>query len=256
MNKSKKKILIVGGSGTIGKNLINYFLKKNHTVINMDKNLYKNDSDNYTFIKVDITKKSNLRNKFKYLEKKFKKIDTCINLFHFKGGYNLKPHSKFFNSFEKYSFEVWKKTLDTNLNSLFLICQHVVKIFKKHRIKGTIVNTSSTYGINAPNHTIYANSGINSPISYATTKGAIINFSKYLATYYASENIRVNVVCPGGIRNMNQSKTFVKNYSKITPMRRLANEYEFNEIYEYLAIGKSDYVTGAVFSVDGGFTAW
>lgn len=255
MNKTKK-ILIVGGSGTIGKNLIYYFLNKKHIVINFDKNLHLVDSKNYEFIKVDITDKNNLSNKFKYLEKKYNYIDSCINLFHFKGGYSLKPYSTFFNSFDDYSFDIWKKTLDTNLNGLFLICQHVIKIFKRNKKGGTIVNTSSTYGINSPNHRIYGNSGINSPISYATTKGAIINFSKYLATYYATENIRVNIVCPGGIKNQNQSKIFVKNYSKITPMKRLANEYEFNEVYEYLSIGNSDYVTGAVFTVDGGFTAW
>jgi NAD(P)-dependent dehydrogenase (short-subunit alcohol dehydrogenase family) len=256
MNKNKKYILIVGGSGTIGRNLINYFLKKEHFVINLDRNPYLNQSINYRFIKVDITNKNNLNKKFEFLKKNFEKIDTCINLFHFKGGSKLKPHAKFFNSFEDYSFKIWKETIDTNLNSLFLICQHMVKIFKKNKSGGTIVNTSSTYGINSPNHTIYGDSGINSPISYATTKGAIINFSKYLATYYAREKIRVNVVCPGGIQNKNQSKEFIKKYSKITPMKRLAKEHEFNEIYEYLSIGKSDYVTGAIFTIDGGFTAW
>ena len=126
----------------------------------------------------------------------------------------------------------------------------------KKRGKGSIVNFSSTYGINSPKHHIYGKSKINSPISYATTKSAIINFSKYLATYYGKENIRVNVISPGGIENKGQSNEFKKNYNLNTPMNRLAKAHEFNEVVQVLLSDASSYMTGANISIDGGWTAW
>ena len=179
-----------------------------------------------------------------------------VNLFHFKG--NLKKLDKqhpFFHSFENYSFKNWKKVIDVNLNGLFLISKYVIQIMKKRK-KGSIVNFSSTYGINSPKHHIYGKSKINSPIAYATTKSAIINFSKYLATYYGKENIRVNIISPGGIENEGQSYEFKKNYNFNTPLNRLAKAHEFNEVVQVLLSDASSYMTGANISIDGGWTAW
>jgi NAD(P)-dependent dehydrogenase (short-subunit alcohol dehydrogenase family) len=125
----------------------------------------------------------------------------------------------------------------------------------KHK-KGIIVNTSSTYGINSPIKSVYGKSGINSPIGYATTKAAIINFTKYIATHYADKNIRANVLSPGGIYNKNQTNYFKKEYNKRTPMNRMANVDEFNESVLYLISDASRYVTGSNLVVDGGWTAW
>ena len=65
-------------------------------------------------------------------------------------------------------------------------------------------------------------------ISYATTKAAIFEFSRYLATHWSEHNIRVNSISPGGVQNIAQSEEFTESYSKLTPLRRLAlpNEYQ------------------------------
>lgn len=254
----KNKIIIIcGGSGQIGQSLIDYLLKYNATVINLDLiSSKKIINKNYIFLKTNLTLEKSVKKNIKYIEKKFNRIDGLVNLFHFKG--NLKKldnqHS-FFNSFENYSFKNWKKVIDVNLNGLFLISKYVIQVMKK-RGKGSIVNFSSTYGINSPKHHIYGKSKINSPISYATTKSAIINFSKYLATYYGKENIRVNVISPGGIENKGQSNEFKKNYNLNTPMNRLAKAHEFNEVVQVLLSDASSYMTGANISIDGGWTAW
>ena len=122
--------------------------------------------------------------------------------------------------------------------------------------KGNIINVSSTYGIVSPNKNIYGKSGINNPIGYSTTKGAIINFTKYIATHYSDYNIRANVISPGGVKNSMQSKEFVKNYNKNTPLQRLAEPWEYNEAFLFLASDASSYMTGANLIVDGGWTAW
>ena len=70
---------------------------------------------------------------------------------------------------------------------------------------------SSTYGIVSADKSIYGESGINSPVAYASSKGAIINLTRYMATHLCDYDIRVNCLSPGGVYN-NQSEEFVKNY--------------------------------------------
>lgn len=250
-----KNILICGGSGQLGLSLIKFLLKKEAKIYNFDISNINIKHKNYVFRKVDVSNESLFIKTFKNLINKNTHIDILINLFHFKGGKKLKPFNKFFNQFHNYPTKIWKKTLDVNLNGLFIVCKHVLRNMLKSK-KGIILNISSTYGINSPNKNIYGNSGINNPIGYATSKAAIINFTKYIATHYADKNIRANVLSPGGIKNKNQTKTFIKEYSKRTPMQRMANEDEFNETILYLISDASRYVTASNFVVDGGWTAW
>lgn len=253
---SKKIIVVTGGSGQVGKNLIKFLLEKKSIVINLDLNNYKNLKRNYHFLKTDFSDEKSVIKSILDIKKKFKKIDSCINLFHFKGGSRLTPGHPFFSSFHNYPTELWEKTILTNLNGLFFVTREVVKLMLKKKLGGTIVNFSSTYGVNSPNYKIYGSSGINNPIAYATTKSAIINFTKYLATHYAKKNIRVNTISPGGIENKNQTKSFKDKYSELTPMGRLAKPNEFNEAVLYLISDASSYTTGSNILVDGGWTAW
>lgn len=250
-----KIILICGGSGQLGSSLIKFLLKKKAKVINLDLYDLHTTDTNYYFFNTDITKEKKVIKIINVIEKKFKRINALINLTHYKGSQKLKPFNSFFNEFHNYSLKIWKKTLDINLNGLFIITKEVIKIMVKSK-QGVIVNISSTYGINSPDKYIYGKSGINNPIAYATTKAAIINFTKYIATHYADKNIRANTLSPGGIENQNQSEEFKKNYSNRTPMRRLAHKEEFNESILYLISDASSYMTGSNLIVDGGWTAW
>ena len=114
---------------------------------------------------------------------------------------------------------------------------------------------SSTYGIVSPNKNIYGDSGINSPVAYATSKSAIIQLSKYLATHLAEKNIRVNTLSPGGVFN-NQSSEFIKNYEKLTPLGRMATVRDYDGPIVFLLSDSSSYMTGSNLVVDGGWTAW
>ena len=250
-----KNILICGGSGQLGISLIKFLLGKEARIFNFDISNIKIKHKNYFFRSVDVTNEKKFIKNLKDINKEYSKIDILINLFHFKGGKQLKPFNKFFNQFHNYPTKIWKKTLDVNLNGLFIVCKHILKSMLKNK-KGVILNISSTYGINSPNKNIYGNSGINNPIGYTTSKAAIINFTKYIATHYADKNIRANILSPGGIKNNNQSKAFVKEYSKRTPMKRMAHDDEFNETILYLISDASRYVTGSNVVVDGGWTAW
>ena len=93
------------------------------------------------------------------------------------------------------------------------------------------------------------------PAAYSAIKGGIIAFSKYLATYYAENNIRVNCLSPGGIYD-NQPGSFVEKYSQKTPLGRMAKPSEIVGGAIYLASDASSYVTGHNLIIDGGWTAW
>ena len=262
-----KNALVIGGLGQIGINSVEILLAAGATVEVLDiveesdnksiKNLRnlcnKND---LIFSNIDITNEKEVNKKIIETLKNFGSIDILINHAHFKGDPKfLKPHSEFFSSFEHYPFDVWKKTIDVNLNGLFLITKAVGAVMKKQK-SGVIVNTASTYGLVSPNKSIYKDSGINSPITYAVTKAAIINFSRYLATHWADYGIRINTLSPGGVDNPGQSEDFKKNYSKLTPLNRLAKENEYQGAILFLSSKASSYMTGSNLIVDGGWTAW
>ena len=82
----------------------------------------------------------------------------------------------------------------------------------------------------------------------------MINLTKFLATHLAP-NIRVNCIAPGGVR-FDQDEEFIKKYSKLTPMNRMMEKNELNELVEFLCSSGSSYMTGSTIIVDGGWTSW
>jgi NAD(P)-dependent dehydrogenase (short-subunit alcohol dehydrogenase family) len=91
-------------------------------------------------------------------------------------------------------------------------------------------------------------------IGYSVSKAGVIQLTKHLAVHLAP-GIRVNCLVPGGVK-YKQDKDFIRKYSEKVPLKRMMNANEMNQIIEYLCSEGSSYVTGAVFTVDGGWTAW
>jgi NAD(P)-dependent dehydrogenase (short-subunit alcohol dehydrogenase family) len=205
---------------------------------------------------VDFTKSDQIIEFYNKIQSSKKKIDGLINCFHYKGNSRkLQTDSTFFNYLENYTLESWDMVHDVNLKGTFLACQSIIPFFKKNEAGGVIVNISSTYGMVSANESIYGDSGINSPVAYATSKAAVINLSRYFATHLAKFNIRVNNLVPGGVLN-NQSEEFIRNYEKLTPMKRMAKEDEYSGAIIFLLSDSSRYMTGSTLVIDGGWTAW
>lgn len=165
----------------------------------------------------------------------------------------------FLAPFEDYDYEQWRKIMAVNLDGMFLMAQAV----GKHMVAqggGSIIQTSSIYGLLGPDQRIYEGSQylgrqINSPGVYATSKAGIIGLTLYLATYWADKGVRVNAIAPGGVES-GQNNEFMRRYSARIPLGRMAKADEMVGALLYLASDASSYVTGQTLAVDGGLTAW
>jgi NAD(P)-dependent dehydrogenase (short-subunit alcohol dehydrogenase family) len=150
--------------------------------------------------------------------------------------------------------EEWEAAMRINSTGLFLSC----KIFGEQMIEqrsGVIVNISSIYGVVGPNFNIYEGTDITSPANYAFAKGGMINFTRYLASFYGKFGIRVNSISPGGFRTEDQPEVFVQNYSRQTLLGRMAADDDIKGAAVFLASDASAYITGQNLMVDGGWTA-
>jgi len=217
----------------------------------LEISLRKKYSTNPLTLNLDITNESDVKQLVQKTLKKYKKIDGLINNAHI----ILRNHPQRDESFENYPLELWNTTI-SNLKSVFLCSREVGKVmFKQHY--GVIVNISSIYGIKGADQRIYGKSRLNSPVSYAVTKGGIVNFTRYLAAYWRGKNIRVNTLTLGGVLDKKlQSKDFIKKYSDKTIIGRMANVDDYDGALLFLVSDASSYMTGANLIVDGGWTAW
>ncbi len=123
---------------------------------------------------------------------------------------------------------------------------------------GNIINVASTYSLVAPNQSLYDfGDGDFSykPVDYVLSKSFIPNFTRYLATLYAKENIRCNAIVPHGIEQGHDQK-FIHNFSKLSPLGRMCDKDELTGPFTFLASDASSYMTGSLLVVDGGWTAW
>ena len=117
--------------------------------------------------------------------------------------------------------------------------------------QGIILNISSDLSVIAPDQRLYSHLGITKPISYSVIKHSLTGLTKYLASYWAKYNVRVNSFSPGGIYN-NQEKIFVRKIKKLIPMGRMAKKEEYKETIKFLCSEASSYITGQNIVSDGG----
>ena len=127
-------------------------------------------------------------------------------------------------TFEKQSVESWRRAFEVNLTAVFELCQGFAPIMKDS-IGSSIVNISSIYGLLGPDWRLYAETNMGNPAAYGASKGALIQFTRWLSTTLAP-SVRVNAICPGGIFR-NQPESFVSQYEQRTPMARMAKEEDF-----------------------------
>ena len=161
--------------------------------------------------------------------------------------------------FETYPEESFDLVMDVNVKGTLLCCQ-VVGGRMAAAGRGSIVNVSSIYGILSPVQSLYdfrraAGEEFVKPVAYSVSKSAVLNLTRYLATYWAKSGVRVNTVTLAGVAN-DQPREFVDAYTARIPVGRMAEPNEYLGAVVFLASDASSYVTGANLVVDGGWSAW
>ncbi|EIJ80536.1 short chain dehydrogenase [Bacillus methanolicus PB1] len=261
-----KTAIVTGGAGILGRHFCSGLADAGANVavvdVNIDeaKKVAHHINSNYkghaVAIHCDVTDEKSIKTMVSEVLNKFGEI----NILHNNAAGKSNNLDKFFANFEDYDLNQWKEIMDTNITSMFLIAKEVGKVMKKQGKGGSIIQTSSVYGILAPDQRIYEGSfylgrKINTPAIYAASKAGVVGFTKYLATYWAKDGIRVNTITPGGVES-GQNDIFRQNYSNRVPLGRMAYPEEIVGALIFLASDASSYVTGQNIVVDGGLSAW
>lgn len=243
MNSLKDKVIIVtGGSGLLGKEIVKNLKSWGAIAINADINVETDLASG--LLNVDITSEDSVESSIKTVLKYYGKIDGLVN--------NAYPRTKDWGSkFEDITYDSWSKNIEIQMNTTFLFIQKVIPELLNS--KGSIVNMASIYGVVGNDLTIYENSNINTAAQYSAIKGGIINFTRYLASYFGKKGVRVNCVSPGGIFD-NQHPIFVANYEKKVPMGRMGYPDDIAPGVSFLLSEEAKYITGHNLIVDGGWT--
>lgn len=208
----------------------------------------------------DITARDGLENLRDAIDRRFGRLDVLVNNAAINDKFESPEAAADLSRFENYPLELFERSLRVNVTGMFLCCQVLGSYLKDtSESQGSIVNVASTYGLVAPDQSLYRTPSGEQPFykspAYPTTKGAVLQLTRFLAAYWGEHGIRVNALCPGGVE-AGQDSYFVAAYSKKTPLGRMARFDDYEGAIVFLASDASRYMTGATLVVDGGFTTW
>jgi len=253
-NLLSKVILIAGGYGHLGSEVVKRFINQNSTVIILGRS--KGKFDNFKnrlqknrhlyFVEADLSCSKSLEDCCANLLSKFGRIDI---LMHF--AFDLKGRNCL-----NVTTDEWDYSIANSLTSL----HNFIRFFSANMIErkeGKIICVASIYGMISPYFELYnERSSYIIPPQYAAAKGAIIQLTKYYAGVFGPENINVNCVSPGPFPNLEivKNKSFINDLAKKTMLRRVGKPEDLAGVFLFLASDDARYITGQNIVVDGGWT--
>lgn len=244
MRLKDKIIIVTGGSGLLGRDIVKKINQEGGFCINVDINNVT--VDDLSTIQCDVTSEKSVNECLQLIIVKYKRIDGLVN--------NAYPRtSDWGDKFENIKLSSWQSNVDSQLNSCFYLIQQCSKYMVGFKA-GSIINMASVYGIVGPDFGVYEGTSMTMPAAYSAIKGGLINFTRYLASYFGPFNIRVNAVSPGGIFDQ-QDLGFVERYTDKVPMKRMGMPDDISPLIVFLLSDESNYITGQNIAVDGGWTS-
>lgn len=257
MNLEGRVALITGGAGHIGFAAAQALAELGARIVLLDNDEAKIEEkakiifQQYgikTFsLVIDLIEEKKVRIVPKRVLAEFGRLDILIHCAALVGTSQLKGWTV---SFEEQSSNTWRKALEVNLTSVFVLSQ-VCREMLKCSGHGSIINLSSIYGVVGPDMKLYEGTSMGSSAAYAVSKGGLIQLTRWLAAVLAPD-IRVNTITPGGVFR-NHKEPFLSRYTERTLLKRMATEQDLKGAVAYLASDLSEYVTGHNLIVDGGW---
>jgi len=247
-----KTVLIVGGCGLIGKQLVKDMLDDSYQIVigdiqNEHNNLWlkKLPKDKVLFSMLDVTRIKTIDDTIKKSVRKFGGIDACVNLAY--------PRtSDWGKDFQYLTIDDLTENLKTQLGGQIILSQRIIKYFLTQNY-GNLILVSSIQGVSPPKFDHYKGTNMTSPIEYSAIKSGVISITRWLSKYYKNKNIRVNCISPGGILD-GQDKIFLEKYKKSCNSKGMLDPKDISGSLLFLISDNSKYINGQNIIIDDGWT--
>lgn len=255
---SDRVVVVTGGLGQLGRSYAAALIARGARVAVLDSRAETEaPGDRRSVVRADVTDRASLERALAIIEAAWGTPYGLVN----NAALDSPPNAPAGENgpFEDYPEASWDRVIEVNVKGVFLCCQVFGGAMAREG-EGAIVNIGSIYGLVSPVQDIYEyrrerGETFYKPAAYATSKSALLNLTRYLATYWADKGVRVNNLTLAGVFN-HQDEAFLKAYSQRMPMRRMAREDEYDGAVVFLLSKASSYMTGANLVLDGGWTAW
>lgn len=256
-NLKDRRALVTGAAGNLGKVFADTLASLGSDLVLVDKEfeklsligkeLKKQYQIDVQIVACDLESLESRENLIKSVAQYHDKLNILVNNAAFVGDSKLEGWGV---PFEEQTVETWRRALEVNLTAAFHLCKGFTPLMRLSK-GASIINIASIYAKHAPDWRLYENTDMSNPAAYGASKAGLIQLTKWLATTIAPE-VRVNAISPGGIFRK-QPEIFVSRYINKTPLARMATEDDFRGPLTFLASDMSQYVTGHVLEVDGGW---
>lgn len=264
-NLSGRVAVVTGGLGQLGRQYVSTLLGAGAKVAVLDiawdaesmARFPDADASSFMGFQTDIASKASLEAALRAITEKLGTPGILIN----NAALDSPPGASAADNgpFEDFPESSFDRVMEANVKGVML-CSQVFGSAMACAGKGSIINIGSIYGCVSPNQQVYEyrrerGEQFFKPVAYSVSKSALLNLTRYLATYWAGRGVRVNTLTLAGVYN-GQEQAFLDAYCPRVPLGRMANEQEYNGAILFLASDASSYMTGSNMIIDGGYTAW